>query len=368
MAYMPKYIRISNSLRKLIQANKIKNFPSEKQLSRSYKVSRTTIRKSLQLLKEDHIIQSHAGTSTKIIMQDTNLNALSPRNNNCQTIGLVMAGFTDNYGADMLKAIQSYAWKIGYFIIIRFSNQSVHDEAIFIKQLIDFGVAGLLVFPVANYSKHAELLESDIRRIPTVVLDRQLEDLSLPIVSTNNYQAAKTITKSLLKMGHVNTVFMLQQGSNNSAMNDRIRGIKDAYHEYQRLVHPDSWLFLDTPEIATEEYYEKFQKSFSSIRHRLMFNKKFTCYMALDFSSANAFIIARDSLLKATPKVSFLGFDGPNYATTDLKYNRIVQDEEEIAHQAIKLLKKLIAGSRPQLTSISIDPKYIDTHSVFSNK
>ncbi|GEA93203.1 hypothetical protein PDA01_10960 [Pediococcus damnosus] len=364
MAYQPMYKKIASDLRNAIDTKSLSTFPSEQELMKSYKVSRTTIRKSLELLKETHVIQSHRGRGTKIIKKTTPHPAGMP-NTNRQIIGLVMAGFTDSYGTSLLKAIQAYALKMNYFVIMRFSNQSAHDEALYIKQLIDFGVAGLLVFPVENYAEKSEVLTSNIKRVPTVLLDRQIENYSLPIVSTDNYHAAKTLTKLLLQMGHVNTVFMLRKGSNNSAMDERIRGIKDAYHDFQRTIPDDAWQQLDIPDATSEHYYDRFQKSLDEIRNRLVFNKKFTCYMALYFSCINTFIIAKDSLTKKINRVSFLGFDGPPYLTSDVKYNRIVQDEGEIAHQAIKLLDNLINGVEVPSTKILIEPKYLDNHSVF---
>lgn len=367
MAFVPLYRQISERILSDINSGKIIVFPTEAELIQKYQVSRVCIRAALQLLKDEHIIESHPGKKTVVTSNRPLKSNISSKKK--EVIGIVMAGISDNYGFELLKSLQAYAFNLGYFVIVRFSNESSHDEANQIKQLINFGVTGLIIFPVEHYNGMPELLKNDLSEIPIVVLDRQLYNFNLPIVSTDNYRTVKTITAMLLKMNHKNITIIRQKHTDNSAMQARIQGISDAYKENNIHLKEDAWFYWDSPDINASNYYDVFSATVNKAKKRIIEKKKYSCYIALDFASSNVYQVAKSQIdLHNTRKISFLGFDGPLWLPSNNAYNRIVQDEQGIAHEALKLLDKYIKKKKTKKETILIEPKYLDNFSIYPNE
>ena len=56
-----------------------------------------------------------------------------------------------------------------------------------------------------NYN--SKVLELALAGYPLVLVDRRMQGISIPCVRTDNYEAAKEVTKKLIAMGHEKSVF-----------------------------------------------------------------------------------------------------------------------------------------------------------------
>jgi LacI family transcriptional regulator len=126
-----------------------------------------------------------------------------------KTIGLVViSDFTNAFFDRATKAIIDAAKKQGYQTLVSHTDERIENERQAVKTLVEKRVDGLILVPSSD-SDHEHLAREHIGDTPLVLIDRRLDDLGFPAVSTGDFEGAVSAVKHARQMGHKHLAFIV---------------------------------------------------------------------------------------------------------------------------------------------------------------
>lgn len=252
MHTMRLHERIEAQLRQSISDGRFATghkLPTEGELSRQFKVSRSTVRLALKDLEQANLIlrirgrgtfvndpslrESGAGALTRIIpTSPASLTAHPP-------IGVVLrfSAESDALQTGILLGIEHAAKSRGYNILFARTDEgdetSEHNA---INQLLKIGVCGMIVMPISNYKATAGIRMLVERNVPLVLVDRYLSDLDTSYVTSDNCAGAYRATEHLIILGYRRFAFAHHKGGAEvlitTSVQDRYAGFCRALQHY----------------------------------------------------------------------------------------------------------------------------------------
>jgi len=126
--------------------------------------------------------------------------------------------------------IQASLRDVGYSMLFYASSDSVDLERGLLDELMQDRVAGVIAVPssaTANPRTYQDLVEADVS---LVILNRQVEGLSVPQVVCDDYNTARLAAEHLISLGHRDIV-CLSVPQQYRAGRVRVRGFRDAMDE-----------------------------------------------------------------------------------------------------------------------------------------
>lgn len=166
--------------------------PTELELTKIYGVSRITITRAMKDLTEANLVYRVKGSGTFV---NGKLNRSTP------LVIPTILPFEETYN-DIMKGIQSSALQHNVFTPFYNSKNNIDHERQYLWEVLKNRQDGLIVYPCAsleNLDLYAEILAKDI---PIVCIDRPIEGLDTPLVTTTNADCMRRIVKRLAADGH----------------------------------------------------------------------------------------------------------------------------------------------------------------------
>lgn len=334
--------------------------PTEKELMELFSVSRLTVKNAINLLAEEGIVQRTSGKGT-FVSQVPTVEAEQPKQQKNNIIGCVLSGFSDAYGALLLKQLIDSFEQENHHVIIKFSRESQQRETDYIEELSSLGVAGLIVLPVQAEYFNPTLLKIALTETPLVLLDRRLTGLDVPFVGSNNQQGAYQALTTLIENGHQNIAVVSNTSATNSAFQDRLTGIRNAFSDQQLAVNEKLWLSDLNSNYATTKNSDILTEDIKKIQTHLTNFPEITSFFALDYLSAQLIYYALKTLGKTIPEdYSLIGFDGSLQTFLTPSFSRVVQNEQAIAEQGAHMLLDKIKQKTLTTNQVIIDTSFID--------
>ena len=176
---------------------------SLKDLARELGVSISTVSRAL---KDHPNISPEVKEQVKKLAEEwdyrPNPLAMGLLRQNTRTIGVIVPDLVTHFFSSVISGIESYASKLGYYIIISSSYESFQKEKECIENLLNSRVEGLIVslsYQTEDYSHFEELVR---KGIPVVFFDRICLPEKASSVVADNYDAARKITKHFFESGY----------------------------------------------------------------------------------------------------------------------------------------------------------------------
>lgn len=229
--HLPLYIRVADALRAELLAgdwDAERRVPSEREVQRRHGVSRPTASKALAALAAEGLITRAQGRVSEIAAQHGS--AVRPVNGSQHVIGLV-APISDNpLVQHVLRGADREAGRRGVRLLMATTGQRPERERDAILGLIEAGVQGVLVYPVArpiSCDRHDELQAQFA--VPLVLVDMCGPCLPHDQVVFDNYRAGYAQTSRLLADGRRRIGFCVWSvGDAAPTLEDRLHGYRDA--------------------------------------------------------------------------------------------------------------------------------------------
>lgn len=222
----PLYLQIYESLKSKIYSSAYSAgdvLPSERQLMVHYKVERITIRKALELLVNDGLVEKIAGYGTKVKdysllsnkKQRGNILFFLPEKKDQEKI------FSRPFNAILLSTIENECKKKDYSLI--YSTLSADDD---LMSKVKKNQASGIIF-VSNIDKN-QLEVAQRMEIPNVLVNNYYK--GFPSVVMDSEKGAFFATNHLVELGHTHIAFIggLQGYITH---NERLCGYKQALYE-----------------------------------------------------------------------------------------------------------------------------------------
>jgi len=151
-----------------------------------------------------------------------NLLAQGLRIRSGRLIGLVVPDFVPLHAfVDIIKYTEESAAQHNFNLILGNHHDNPDIEERFIDSLIRRSVDGIIFSRVSDESRVLKILHH--RKIPIVVIDRALEDESVPSVIVNNSRAGELVAEHLASLGHKQIV-CITGPMNISLCRERVKG------------------------------------------------------------------------------------------------------------------------------------------------
>ncbi len=224
----PTYLQIVESLIAKMQDEQYKygdKLPTEYSLMKIFSVSRTTIRKALQILESKMIIKKTQGSGTFYI--GTSQSSSASQKVKTKKIGLVNYYYMDYIYTEILRGIEDVIAEKGYSLIISSSNLSEARQFDSLKRLIEQDIDGLIIEPKKNLYRHEDLpLLNLIKSVtfPVVSTHWGIEAKNISTVTIDDNYAGRIAAQYLLSCGHREIGFIYK--SDVQAANDRLIGLQ----------------------------------------------------------------------------------------------------------------------------------------------
>ncbi len=203
-----------------------------KDIARSTNLSITTVSRVLNGKAKQYRIseksQKKIYEAAEALNYIPNQIAVNLQSGRTRTIALIIPSLMNPYFSRIAGLINMQLQQIGYATLISDSNENPEIEKEELMQMNSRNVEGIIIAPCGNSPDQLRLIQN--QNIPVVCLDRYIEGLEIPFVSTDNYQGAYQATKHFIKNGHTHIACI--QGIESSMPNQlRIKGFKAALEE-----------------------------------------------------------------------------------------------------------------------------------------
>ena len=215
LTYIPTYLQIEDQL---IDFFKHKNMtkgdklPTEDQLTKLFKVSRTTIRKTLYNLQEKGFLNRIPGKGT--FYAGGPLHKFAEASN--KKIGLVNYYFMDYIYTEILKGIEDEARDSGYSLINTNNTRLTEKQNETIESLIKQEIKGIIMEPVNDHQLQdflPILHKLHDAGIPVVTTHRPIKHPLISTVTIDDVYAGEMAAKYLLNKGHKKIGYIYNQNT-----------------------------------------------------------------------------------------------------------------------------------------------------------
>ncbi|PTM10870.1 MAG: LacI family transcriptional regulator [Bacteroidetes bacterium] len=315
-----------------------------KQLSKQLNVSISTVSKALSdsdEISKDTIIR------VKKLAEELNYRpnrvALSLKQNETKTIGVIIPNILNRFFAMALYGIQNEATKLGYSIITCVTNEQLHKEQESISLLSNGSVDGFILAVseetlVSNKNKHIQnIIYNDI---PMVMFDRNLSNIDCLKVIIDDFKTAFDVTNMLISRGRNRFAFISTIEDLNVGVLRR-KGFENAILKAKNLDLESFNLFIE----KEEDYQEQ-------IKNLLIKNPNINAIIAADNVTGTIAVNIANSMGYDIPnELSIIGFTDEvvsNLSVPKLSY--INQNAETIGQNALRLIVDCLKNKHSKKT------------------
>ncbi|MCL6524720.1 MAG: LacI family transcriptional regulator [Thermoflavifilum sp.] len=219
-----------------------------RRIARELNISVSTVSRAL---RDSHEISVE--TKQKVFALAHQLNyvpnpyASSLRRQKSKTIGVILPELPNNFFTHVVNGIEYVARQKDYHVLIYITHEQASQEKALIRHLQSGRVDGVLASVCAQTNDIEHFLGLIQLGIPLVFFDRVYEEIGVPTVTTNDYEASFAATEHLIQQGckhilHVCLPLHL------SISRKRLEGFCAAMKKYGLLVDSHSWLVADDME------------------------------------------------------------------------------------------------------------------------
>lgn len=183
-----------------------------KDIAKEFNVSISTVSKALNDSYEISVstkekIQKYAKENN----YKPNFNALSLKNRQTKTIGIIIPNMLNYFFAQVFNGVEKVANEKGYKIISCISNESFEKEVETIEMLSNGSIDGFILSLAEetvlknNFQHFEEVMNNGT---PIVMFDRVAESINCDKVITDDFKGASKAVKYLAKSGSKNIAFI----------------------------------------------------------------------------------------------------------------------------------------------------------------
>jgi len=129
-----------------------------------------------------------------------NVLARSLRRGETHTIGMIVPDSANPFFAEVARGVEDTSFEQGYNVILCNSDGDLDKELLYANVLAEKQVDGILFVAAGVSTEHIHGLQR--RRMPLVVVDREIPDAAVDSVLTDNAHGGRLATRHLLELGH----------------------------------------------------------------------------------------------------------------------------------------------------------------------
>lgn len=372
MSTTPLYHQIKKDILQQIENHQLHpgdKLPTEQKLAEFYFVSRITISKALNELKEEGVLISYPGKGTFVHTPDpllygqtTSSPALyreMPHHTNMKEIACIFPNITDMFALSMLNGIES-AFPADSYICHIFQSKTSFTENQLLKYCLESSISGIALFSLKQNFLGDDLHPLYQKNFPIVLVDHPISGLPSSYVIGDHKAAGALCVSHLNELGHKRIAFVTTLSRDVTSIGLRITGAEEKASQLNMSHSPIRIIeHLDINKKAV--YYAEYFK-------KLIFENKITAFIASDSLCCNYLYHLFNFMKLAIPNdVSLLSFDNPQTNIPGMNYfTYINQSEFTIGREAGNILRRKMEQMDTACYQKIIPPKLVVNRSTGS--
>lgn len=350
MSQSPLYLQIKQSLEEDIRSGKIERagrFPTEKELTEKFGVSRITVRKAFSELESDGIITRIPGKGTFFLKKENEICAGLPQNHpQGALIGVIMCHLDSYFQVSLLKSIEKTIGKMGHQMVFGLSNGKAKVENELIDRMLNNGVQGLIIYLIDGKFYNEKILRLSMDGFPVVLVDRYLPGINTCSIYSDDKLGGKLIGEYLTGKGHKNIACLTPSPQETICLLDRIEGFNNAVLE-AGLVQNINQGLNDITNYSVSNEREMYEHNVNRIRGFIDSAPEIT---ALFCTTATIAMSAYKAVLQSNRQIEVASFDDITAYewTIDYPISYVIHSEIQMGIEAVNSVLKLIQGEQVQ--------------------
>jgi LacI family transcriptional regulator len=253
--------------------------------------------------------------------------ARSLRRQKTNTLGMIVPDSANPFFAEVARAIEDASFAQNYSVILCNSEGDLNKQQAYTNVLIDNRVAGILFVAAGISTELVNDLEQ--RRVPLVVVDREVLGVEVDTVMTNHAQGGYLATQHLIDLGHRRIACI--------AGNSEVAPSAERLTSYRRSLEGNN---LDYDEHLVVKGDFQYESGYEATKHLLALEAPPSAIFACnDLMAVGCISAARQLGLRVPHDLSIVGFDDVRLASfTNPPLTTISQPIVEIGVLATKML------------------------------
>jgi DNA-binding LacI/PurR family transcriptional regulator len=302
--------------------------PSERELCETHHLSRTTVRRAIQLLVDEGMLERVPGSGTYV----GRFQRTQPTQT---TLGLVIPTLANPYYAELSRAIEQEAAGRGYQLMIGQSDYQGANEANYLLRYAENpAISGALVVP-SGEPQNAEIFQA-LREQQTafVFVVRGVEGVTADTISTDHVGGARDVVRHLIGLGHRRIAFV---GTARGKPHRHLQGYQVALAEAGLPADPALIELCDTDDETA---------GVQGVRALLQRGTAFTAIFGrVDITAVGVLRALREAGLRVPEDLSVVGFDNTQLAAhLQPALTTVEHMRHEIGRLAVAFLLDRIEG------------------------
>lgn len=322
-----------------------------KEIAKKAKVSIATVSRALN---NDEKVRPETRDLIKSIADELDYNPnILARNfvkQKSNIIGLVLPDIFDEFFTEIIKGVEQYCFKEGYYTMVT----SSHSKRTSVEAIVDFMSTGLVGGIIMMAPAIGENLKDLVKKntVPFVIINGKKGLVDTDTINVDNYSGAYKMTEYLIKKGY-KKIAHITGAKGNADAEERLKGYMAALKKYNMKFNK-SWVVEGA--FTIESGVEGF-----NIINKLK-NRPEVIFAANDMMAIGCYNAARKAGVKIPSEIGIAGFDDifmSGYLTPRL--TTINVPIYEIGRSAAKLILDRIAqGNETKAQHIKIPVTLIE--------
>ena len=331
---IPQYFQLQTWIKEQIEQGDFKEndkILTEEEFAKITGLARPTIRQAIQNLVNEGYLVRKRGLGTFVLKQTF-------ESNRQNIVGVLVNFIGSGYAYELLRGSGDEAARNNFSIILGNTDDSYIMANLHADRFIEHNVSGIIFVPTAaSDEKNRLIVEKFLRKkIPVVIADRQIPDLEIDNVITDNFNGAYNITKYLITNGHRRIAITISTAMNTAR--ERLAGYKKALSDANIPIDPA--LVFTSNERFNEELCIEYAKIILAPKQKIS-----AIFAGDDRTAYLIHSVAQKMGVKIPEDISLVGYDDfPINGSYALELTTVHQPIREMGQKCMELLLARIQG------------------------
>jgi LacI family transcriptional regulator len=275
--------------------------------------------------------------------------ARSLKSNTTKTIGMLIPNCSNPYFAEIVRSVEDHCFGAGYTLILCNTDDDPHRQGVYLQVLSEKRIDGMIIISTGDDEGLLRLLQG--LPIPTVLLDREIDEVHCDLVETAHLQGGLMATQHLIGLGH-RRIACLSGPADLTPSAQRIEGWRTALAQ--------SGLMAQAQDLLWHSDFTS-QGGFTAMQSILASPHPPTAvFVCNDLMCIGALSAAHEAGVLVPQDMSLIGFDDIELARfASPALTTISQPKHRIGVAAVDMLLERIQGGRVQARQVLFQPELV---------
>lgn len=265
-----------------------------------------------------------------------NAHARSLRSAHSSTIGVLVSDIRNPFFAEIARAAEMVALQNGYVTLLANADESVEQQDTYLRGMVSHRIDGLLVAPQGDGS--GSLTEIVASGLPVVFVDRTIDGLDVPAVTSDSRPGLREALGHLRSLGHNRVGFIAGPQATSTGRERLVVFLEEARKAG----------ISQSPELVAQGDFQSRSGEVGAHLLMLLADPPTALIAADSLMGVGALVALKARGLRVGRDISVIAFDDLPYASLfDPGLTVIDQDAEAMGRLAGEDLMAVIRGEHP---------------------